>query len=138
MGPTGPQGPQGPAGFPTVTSSIVAKTWNSQTDNVFRQVPWLSITVPMANTGPVEITWNLAVPMNGAIVTHLVIDGVIIPSTTVVVGNTTYATSIGSYYTVLQAGSHTVALYYRTNMAFTFDPTADWQSCRLQALSFDQ
>src|SRR5205085_1065254 len=114
------------------------KPWNSQTDNAFRAVPWLTTSVNMANTGPVQITWSLAVPMNGAIVTHLVIDGAIIPSTTVVVGNTTYATSIGAYYTTLEAGSHTVSLHYRTNMAFTFDPTADWQSARLQVLAFDQ
>jgi hypothetical protein len=56
----------------------------------------------------------------------------------VIVGNTSYATSIGSYYATLPAGSHTVTLEYRTPFAFNFDPTADWQAARLQVVSFDQ
>lgn len=124
--------------MPTVTAAVADKTWNSMTDNTFRPVPYLTVTMTSVNAGPAAITWSLAVPMNGSIVTRLCIDGKVIPSTNVVVGNTTYATSTGTYYTTLSAGPHTIALQYRTNMAFTFDPAADWQSARLQLMSFDQ
>jgi hypothetical protein len=131
-------GAQGPAGLPNVISVVGDRPWNSTTDNTFREVPALSLDVPMVNAGAVAVTWSLAVPMNGAIVTRLNIDGQIVPGTNVVVGNTTYATSTGSYRTTLSAGLHHVTLEYRTNMAFTFDPTANWQGSRLQVLSFDQ
>ncbi|MGZ6618010.1 MAG: hypothetical protein ACXVFQ_26740, partial [Solirubrobacteraceae bacterium] len=137
-GAQGPAGPQGPSLVPNVTTVTATTSWNSQTDNVFRPVPFLSLWVSMLNPGPVAVTWSLAVPMNGAIVTRLVIDGHVVPSTNVVVGNTTYATSTGSYYTTLDSGSHQVVLQYRTTNAFTFDPNADWQSARLQVLSYDQ
>jgi hypothetical protein len=141
QGPTGPQGatgPQGPSLVPNITTATATVSWNSQTDNSFRPVPFLSMWLSMLNPGPVAITWSLAVPMNGAIVTRLVIDGRVIPNTNVVVGNTTYATSTGTYYTTLDSGSHQIVLQYRTGNAFTFDPNADWQSARLQALSYDQ
>ena len=132
---------------PTVYCITGDQPWSSKTDNTFRAVPaptptmpsaLLTLSVPMVNAGPVVVTWSLAVPMNGAIVTRLNIDGVVVPGTNVVVGNTTYATSTGSYYTTLAAGPHTVTLEYRTNMAFSFDPKADWQSSRLQVLAYDQ
>jgi hypothetical protein len=124
--------------MPTVTTITCDKAWPSSTANVFGPVPCLSLALTTAHAGPAAITWSLAVPMNGGIVTRLNVDGKAIPSTTVVVGNTTYATSTGSYYTTLSAGAHTVVLEYRTNMNFTFDPMADWQGARLQMMSFDQ
>lgn len=143
QGPEGPQGPPGPAAsstssVPTVTSVTATAKWNSNTSGTFNPVPFLTMTVNMANAGPVSVTWSLAVPMNGAIVTRLSIDGVVIPSTNVVVGNTTYAASTGTYMTTLAAGAHTVVLQYRTQMAFTFDPAVDWHSARLQAMAYDQ
>jgi hypothetical protein len=136
-GPQGPVGPQGPAGAPVVTSVVAPQPWNSITDNLWHPVPFLSLTLPLVNAGPVAIAWSVAVPMNGAIVTRLCIDGKVITSTNMVVGNTTYASSTGVYYETLAGGTHTITLQYRTNMAFTFDPTADWQSTRLQAMTWD-
>jgi len=48
-----------------------------------------------------------------------------------VVGNTTYATTIGTYYTNLSAGTHKIEVWYRTIFTFTYDPTADFQAMRL-------
>jgi hypothetical protein len=124
--------------MPTVTTVSAEKAWSSSTANTFGPVPYLTLTLTTAHAAPAAITWSLAVPMNGGIVTRLNVDGTVIPSTTVVVGNTTYATSTGSYYTTLPAGTHTIVLEYRTNMNFTFDPAADWQGARLQMMSFDQ
>jgi len=132
-------GPQGPAGFPTVRAIVGAKSWNSDIHNVWGPVPDLQmLNFQMGKAGPVAITWQVAVPMNGHIVTHLVIDGAVMPGTNMVVGNTTYATTIGTYYTTLSSGTHTIEVHYRTPYAFTFDPTADFQSMRLQAMAFDQ
>jgi hypothetical protein len=121
-----------------VRSAINLTGWPSNSLNTWGPVPGLSLSVVLLNASPVEITWNLSVPLNGHIVTHLVIDGAIVPGTQVIVGNTSYATSIGSYYATLPAGSHTVVLEYRTPFAFNYDPTADWQAARLQVVSFDQ
>jgi len=113
--------------------------WNSQTDNVWRTVP--NLVVPafqMGKPGPVVITWQVAIPMNGHIVTRLAIDGVVMPGTNMVVGNTTYATTVGTYYTVLSSDvTHRVEVQYRTQFSFQFDPSADYESMRLQVLSFD-
>jgi len=135
----GPTGPQGPSGFPTVTTLVNTTAWNSQTDNTWRPVPGLQmLNFQMAKTGAAEISWQVAVPMNGHIVTRLAIDGVVQPGTNMVVGNTTYATTLGAYYTNLQAGTHKIEVQYRTIFTFTYDPTADFQAMRLQVLAFDQ
>src|SRR6267143_3352467 len=150
-GPTGPQGlvgptgPQGPAGMPQILSpvgtpsSVGGGKWNSNSNNVWLPVPELQLTWVMANAGPVAISFNLSVPMNGSIVTHLKLDNAVVPSTNVVVGNTAYATNVGTYYAVLPKGPHTVQLEYRTNGAsFMFDPAVDYEASRLQVMSFDQ
>jgi hypothetical protein len=123
--------------MPTITS-VNSTTWNSTPDNVWRGVPGLSLPLTMANAGPVAITWTLSVPPNGAIVTRLLIDGNVMVGSQQVVGNTVYASTSGTYYTTLAAGSHTVLLQLRTPMTFTYDPGADWQASRLQVMAFDQ
>jgi hypothetical protein len=138
QGLVGPTGPQGPAGMPQILSAVGATKWNSNNTNVWGPVPDLQLTWVMANAGPVAISFNLSVPMNGSIVTHLKLDGVVLTSTNVVVGNTAYAANVGTYYTTLAKGSHTVVLEYRTNSGFPFDPAADFEASRLQVMSFDQ
>jgi len=137
-GAAGATGPQGPAGFPNIRTVATVPAWTSTTTNTWGQVPNLFTDFQMANAGPVEISWQVAVPMNGHIVTRLAIDGTVMQGTNMVVGNTTYATTVGTYYTVLTAGTHHVEVQYRTQFAFSFDPTTDYQSMRLQVMSFDQ
>jgi hypothetical protein len=120
------------------SSSVGGGKWNSNSNNVWLPVPELQLTWVMANAGPVAISFNLSVPMNGSIVTHLKIDNAVVPSTAVVVGNTAYAANVGTYYLTLPKGSHTVLLEYRTNSAFMFDPAVDFEASRLQVMSFDQ
>jgi len=131
--------------MPQIVSVVGAVTspnngkWNSMNDNNWHSVPELKVDWVMANAGPVAISFNLSVPMNGAIVTHLKLDNAVVPSTNVVVGNTAYATNVGTYYVVLPKGPHTVQLEYRTNGAsFMFDPAVDYEASRLQVMSFDQ
>jgi hypothetical protein len=152
-GPTGPQGlvgPTGPAGMPQIVSAVGATAWNSNPNNAWGPVTDLNLTWTMANAGPVAISFNLSVPMNGSIVTRLRIDPPAVPpapgtpdpsiitSSNVVVGNTAYAANVGTYYTTLPAGPHRVVLEYRTNSGFLFDPAVDYESSRLQVMSFDQ
>jgi hypothetical protein len=118
--------------------SVGAGKWNSNSDNLWHSVPELKVDWVMANAGPVAISFNLSVPMNGAIVTHLKLDGAVVNSTNVVVGNTAYAANVGTYYVTLPKGSHTVLLEYRTNSGFLFDPSVDFEASRLQVMSFDQ
>jgi hypothetical protein len=124
--------------LPSVYTATADKSWANNFDNLWHPVPYLSITFTMAQAGPVIITWNLAVPMNGGLVTRLDIDGTYIPSTTMVIGNTTYVTSAGTHFTTLAAGTRTVTLTYRTDKPFTYDPTADWQAGRIQVASYDK
>ena len=119
-------------------SAVNLTTWNSNSDNTWHAVPGLSVQVSLLNASQVDVAWNLSVPLNGHIVTQLVIDDAIVPGTQMIVGNTSYATSTGAYHATLPAGTHTVVLKYRTPFAFTFDPTTDWQAARLQVVSFDQ
>jgi len=140
QGPTGPQGPvgpQGPAGMPTLLNANSA-AWSSTPDNNWRAVPGLTLSFTTANAGPAAVSWTLSVPPNGAIVTRLLIDGVVQQGTQQVVGNTVYASTSGTYYTTLAAGPHMVVLMLRTPMSFQYDPTADWQASRLQVMAFDQ
>jgi hypothetical protein len=123
--------------MPTITS-VNSAAWGSIADNVWRAVPGLVLKFTTANAGPAAVSWTLSVPPNGAIVTRLVIDGVIQQGTQQVVGNTVYASTSGTYYTTLAAGPHEVVLHYRTPMSFRYDPDADWQASRLQVMSFDQ
>src|SRR5438874_951587 len=136
-GPLGPVGPQGPAGMPTIINANSA-AWSSTPDNNWRAVPGLTLTFTTANAGPAGISWTLSVPPNGAIVTRLLIDGVVQQGTQQVVGNTVYASTSGTSYTTLAAGPHMVVLMLRTPMSFQYDPTADWQASRLQVMAFDQ
>ena len=115
-----------------------AGKWNSNNDNGWHVVPDLKVDWVMANAGPVAISFNLSVPMNGAIVTHLKLDNAVVPSSAVVVGNTAYAANVGTYYVTLPKGSHSVLLEYRTNSSFLFDPAVDFEASRLQVMSFDQ
>ena len=130
--------------MPQIVSAVGAVTspnngkWNSNSDNIWHSVPELDVSWTMVNAGPVAISFNLSVPMNGAIVTHLKLDNAVVPSTNVVVGNTAYAANVGTYYATLPKGSHTVLLEYRTNSGFLFDPGVDYESSRLQVMSFDQ
>jgi len=137
QGPAGPVGPQGPSGAPNVRSVVCNTAWNSVSDNTWRNVPSLSLPVTLANAAPVVISWALSVPMNGHVVTRLVIDGNVVPGTAQVTGNTTFVSATGTFYATLPAGAHTVVLQYRAPQAFSFDPTQDWQSSRLQLLSYD-
>jgi hypothetical protein len=123
--------------MPNITS-VNSATWNSTPDNTWRPVPGLTLPLTTVNAGPAAIAWTLSVPPNGAIVTRLLIDGRVMQGSQQVVGNTVYASTSGTYYTILAAGSHTIVLQYRTPMSFSYDPTADWQSSHLQVLSFDQ
>jgi hypothetical protein len=132
-------GPQGPALVPTVfTATNTTQRWSNLTDNVWRAVPFMSLPFTLNHASVIAVTWNLAVPMNGGLVTRLNVDGNLVAPTNMVVGNTTFVTSTGVYYATLAAGSHTVAVEYRTNVPFTFDPTTDWQAQRVQVLAFDQ
>jgi len=116
--------------------------WNSNNDNLWHSVPELDVSWTMANAGPVAISFNLSVPMNGSIVTRLKLfvgaTGTVVAGTNVVVGNTAYAANVGTYYTTLPAGPHRVILEYRTNSGFLFDPAVDYEASRLQVMSFDQ
>jgi hypothetical protein len=125
---------------PTVfTVTNTTQRWNNLTDNVWRGVPFMTLPFSLNHSSVVIVTWNLAVPMNGGLVTRLNVDGTnVIAPTNMVVGNTTFVTSTGSYYATLPAGSHSVTLEYRTNVPFTFDPTTDWQAQRVQVVAFDQ
>jgi hypothetical protein len=123
--------------MPTITS-VNSSAWNSTPDNVWRAVPGLTLPLTTVNAGPAAISWTLSVPPNGAIVTRLVIDGRIQQGSQQVVGNTVYASTSGTYYTTLSGGSHTIVLQYRTPMNFSYDPAADWQASRLQAMTWDQ
>ena len=101
-------------------------------------MPFCSVTFTMANAGAALVTWNLAVPMNGGLVTRLNVDGNVIAPTNMVIGNTIFVTSTGMYFAgPLASGTHTVTLEYRTDRPFTYDPTTDWQASRLQVLSYD-
>jgi hypothetical protein len=124
--------------MPQILSAVGTAKWNSNNNNVWVPVPELQLTWMMANAGPVAISFNLSVPMNGSIVTHVRLDGAVVNSTNVVVGNTAYAANVGTYYVTLPKGSHTVQLEYRTNSGFTFDPAVDFEASRLQVMSFDQ
>jgi hypothetical protein len=128
--------------MPQIVSAAGVTKWNSNNTNVWLPVPELDVTWTMVNAGPVAISFNLSVPMNGSIVTHLKLftgtTGTVLTSTNVVVGNTAYAANVGTYYTTLPAGTHRIILEYRTNSGFTFDPTADFEAARLQVMSFDQ
>jgi hypothetical protein len=128
--------------MPQILSAVGATKWNSNNANLWLPVPDLDLTWTMVNAGPVAISFNLSVPMNGSIVTHLKLfagtTGTVLTSTNVVVGNTAYAANVGTYYTTLPAGTHRVILEYRTNSGFTFDPAADFEAARLQVMSFDQ
>jgi hypothetical protein len=123
---------------PTPKTVLGSQPWNSISDNTWRPVPALSLTFNLASASPTMISWALAVPMNGHVVTRLTIDGVILPGSQMVNGNTTFVAVSGTIYTTLDAGSHTVVLQYRAPQAFSFDPTTDWQTSRLQVVTFDQ
>ncbi len=124
--------------MPQILSAVGSTKWNSNSTNVWLPVQDLQLTWVMANAGPVAISFNLSVPMNGAIATHVKLDGAVLNGTNVVVGNTAYAANVGTYYATLPKGSHTVLLEYRTNSGFLFDPGVDYESSRLQVMSFDQ
>jgi hypothetical protein len=128
--------------MPQIVSAVGVTKWNSNSNNLWLPVPELDVTWTMVNAGPVAISFNLSVPMNGSIVTHLKLftgtTGTVLTSTNVVVGNTAYATNVGTYYTTLPAGMHRVILEYRTNSGFSFDPGSDFEAARLQVMSFDQ
>ena len=134
--------------MPQIVSAVGAVTspntgkWNSNADNFWHSVPELDVSWTMVNAGPVAISFNLSVPMNGSIVTRLKLfagaTGTAVAGTNVVVGNTAYAANVGTYYTTLPAGPHRVILEYRTNSSFLFDPAVDYESSRLQVMSFDQ
>jgi len=117
---------------------VCGQAWNSISDNTWRDVPSLTLPVSLAHAAPVVVTWSLSAPMNGHIVTRLVIDGNVVPGTAQVTGNTTFVSATGTYYATLPAGAHTVTLQYRAPQAFSLDPSQDWQSSRLQVLSYDQ
>jgi hypothetical protein len=123
--------------MPTIIS-VNSVAWSSTPDNNWRAVPGLTLNLTTLNAGPAAISWTLSVPPNGAIVTRLMIDGVIQQGTQQVVGNTVYASTSGTYYTTLAAGQHTIVLMLRTPMSFQYDPAADWQASRLQVMAFDQ
>ena len=123
--------------MPTIINANSA-AWSSTPDNNWRAVPGLTLSFTTANAGPAGISWTLSVPPNGAIVTRLLIDGVVQQGTQQVVGNTVYASTSGTFYTMLAAGEHIIVLQYRTPMSFSYDPTADWQASHLQVMSFDQ
>jgi len=124
---------------PTVyTLANTTTAWSSISDDLWHQVPFSTIQFTMANAGSALITWNLAVPMNGGFVTRLVIDNVMMGGTNMIIGNTLFVTSTGTYFAgPLTAAPHTVWLEYRTQRAFTFDPTADWQANRMQVMAYD-
>ena len=124
--------------MPQIVSATAKGPWNSNSNNVWGPVKDLDVTWTMLNAGPVAISFNLSVPMNGAIATHVKLDGAVLNGTNVVVGNTAYAANVGTYYATLPKGSHTVLLEYRTNSGFLFDPGVDYESSRLQVMSFDQ
>src|SRR6266478_5080927 len=150
QGLVGPTGPQGPAGMPQIVSATAKGPWNSNSNNVWGPVKDLDVTWTMLNAGPVAISFNLSVPMNGSIVTRLRLfafpappappdaTGTALEGTSVVVGNTAYPANVGTYYTTLPAGKHRVIVEYRTNSGFAFDPTVDFEAARLQVMSFDQ
>jgi hypothetical protein len=123
--------------MPTITT-VNSNAWASSSLNTWSGVPDLTLQLTTANAGPAAVSWTLSVPPNGAIVTRLLIDGVIQQGTQQVVGNTVYASTSGTYYTTLAAGPHMIVLQYRTPTSFRYDPTADWQASRLQIMTFDQ
>jgi hypothetical protein len=131
-------GPPGPVALPSPKTVLGSQPWNSVSDNTWRAVPAMNLTFNLANASPTTIAWALAVPMNGHIVTRLNVDGVVLPGSQMVNGNTTFVAVSGTIFTTLAAGSHTVVLEYRAPQPFSFDPTTDWQTSRLQVVTFDQ
>ena len=141
-GPVGPAGPQGPAGgviTPAVTSAISSTPFTGARDNVWRAIPGLGLTVTLANASPVILAWNFQVSLNyGYMTTRLAIDGVVVPGTQGVTSGVQYSGTSGQYFATLAAGSHVIAVQYRSGTGFSFDPSQDWQAATLQSLAFDQ
>eukprot|EP00727_Mastigamoeba_balamuthi_P002286 m51a1_g12054 hypothetical protein (143) ;mRNA; f:4788-5216 len=59
-------------------------------------------------------------------VTHLVVDGAVLPGSSTINGNVLWHTNTVSVPVDLAAGNHVVELWYRTPSVGTFCPLNDW------------
>jgi len=98
----------------------------------------LTRTVTLTKRSMVMASYLFATDfLGGYVVSSLYID-----STTeygrAISGNTAYGTNTGTAFVMLDAGTYTFDVYYRSDNAITFGDFSDWRSAQLSVVVFNQ
>jgi len=119
-----------------VVAGIASAPFSSLTDAAWHDVPGAQVSLQLTSASPVALSWNLAIAVGGVVFTHVTVDGALLPGSQSILMST--GSTSGGYHVNLSGGGHVISLQYKTNSAFDFDPSIEFETAAIEAMAFDQ